>query len=91
MNENEEISHHIGLNKSVEELKSNNKITIEDIDYFSKKVKITSPRSIKAMNNLGVNNNDLEYLTEQKKEIERLKKNLTSPNLKNNENILVAS
>ena len=63
MNENEEISHHIGLNKSVEELKSNNKITIEDIDYFSRKVKITSPRSIKAMNNLGVNNNDLEYLT----------------------------
>ena len=63
MTENEEISHHIGLNKSVEELKSNNKITIEDIDYFSKKVKITSPRSIKAMNNLGVNNNDLEYLT----------------------------
>ena len=60
MTENEEISHHIGLNKSVEELKSNNKITIEDIDYFSKKVKITSPRSIKAMNNLGVNNNDME-------------------------------
>lgn len=35
--------------------------------------------------------NDLEYLTEQKKEIEKLKKKLTSPNLKNNENILVAS
>ena len=38
-------------------------ISIDDIDFFTKKVKITSPRSIKAMNNLGVNNNDLEYLT----------------------------
>ena len=63
MTENEDNSHHIVNNKSVEEFKSNNKISIEDIDYFSKKVRITSPRSIKAMNNLGINNQDLEFLT----------------------------
>ena len=63
MTENEDNSHRIVNNKSVEEFKSNNKISIEDIDYFSKKVRITSPRSIKAMNNLGINNQDLEFLT----------------------------
>ena len=63
MTENEDNSHRIVNNKSVEEFKSNDKISIEDIDYFSKKVKITSPRSIKAMNNLGINNQDLEFLT----------------------------
>ena len=63
MTENEKNSHHIAENKSEEEFKSNNKISIEDIDYFSRKVKITSPRSIKAMNSLGINNQDLEFLT----------------------------
>ena len=46
-----------------EEFKENKYISIEDIDYFEKKVKITSPRSLKAMGNLGINNSDLEYLT----------------------------
>ena len=63
MTENEENAHHIVKTKSAEEFKSSNKISIEDIDFFSKKVKITSPRSIKAMNNLGINNQDLEFLT----------------------------
>ena len=63
MTENEENIHHIVKTKSAEEFKSSNKISIEDIDFFSKKVKITSPRSIKAMNNLGINNQDLEFLT----------------------------
>lgn len=63
MTENEENAHRIVKTKSAEEFKSSNKISIEDIDFFSKKVKITSPRSIKAMNNLGINNQDLEFLT----------------------------
>ena len=40
-------------------------ISIDDIDFFTKKVKITSPRSIKAMRNLGITNENLEYLTKQ--------------------------
>ena len=34
-------------------------ISIDDIDFFTKKVKITSPRSIKAMSNLGIINENL--------------------------------
>jgi hypothetical protein len=63
MSENEENSRRIVINKSEKEFKLNNKITIEDIDYFSKRVRINSPRSIKAMNSLGINNHDLEFLT----------------------------
>ena len=63
MSENAENSRHIVINKSEREFKLNNKITIEDIDYFSKKVRINSPRSIKAMNSLGINTHDLEFLT----------------------------
>ena len=58
--------------KNLEESKAKEYISIEDINEFTKKVRITSPRSIKAMNNLGINNQDLEYLTYQ----EYLNKNL---------------
>ena len=61
------------------------KISIDDIDYYSRKIKINSPRSVKAMNKLGITNKDLEYLTfkeyfiknpeliGQTKEIQRIK------------------
>ena len=39
------------------------KISIENIDYYSKKVRINSPRSLYAMSKLGVKNQELEYLT----------------------------
>ena len=39
------------------------KISIDDVDYYSRKIRINSPRSLTAMNKLGVNNEDLEYLT----------------------------
>lgn len=51
------------VNKIIEETNENKYISIEDIDYNDKKIKITSPRSLKAMNNLGIKNSDLEYLT----------------------------
>ena len=51
------------INKISEEFENNKYISIEDIDYYEKKVKITSPRSLKAMNNLGIKNSDLDYLT----------------------------
>ena len=39
------------------------KISIDNIDFHSKKIKIDSPRSIKAMTRLGIENEELEYLT----------------------------
>lgn len=38
------------------------RISIEDIDLYSNRVRINSPRSLVAMKRLGVNNQDLEYL-----------------------------
>lgn len=67
-----ENSNHNKNDKNIEESKAKEYISIEDINEFTKKVRITSPRSIKAMNNLGINNQDLEYLTYQ----EYLNKNL---------------
>ena len=67
-----ENSNHNKNDKNLEESKAKEYISIEDINEFTKKVRITSPRSIKAMNNLGINNQDLEYLTYQ----EYLNKNL---------------
>ena len=67
-----ENSNHNKNDKTLEESKAKEYISIEDINEFTKKVRITSPRSIKAMNNLGINNQDLEYLTYQ----EYLNKNL---------------
>ena len=67
-----ENSNHNRNDKNLEESKAKEYISIEDINEFTKKVRITSPRSIKAMNNLGINNQDLEYLTYQ----EYLNKNL---------------
>ena len=51
------------INNSLEQYKLKKYITIDDIDYSTKKVRITSPHSIKAMNTLGIINEDLEYLT----------------------------
>ena len=67
-----ENSNHNKNDKNIEESKAKEYVSIEDINEFTKKVRITSPRSIKAMNNLGINNQDLEYLTYQ----EYLNKNL---------------
>ena len=67
-----ENSNHNKNDKNLEESKAKEYVSIEDINEFTKKVRITSPRSIKAMNNLGINNQDLEYLTYQ----EYLNKNL---------------
>lgn len=67
-----ENSNHNKNDKNFEESKAKEYISIEDINEFTKKVRITSPRSIKAMNNLGINYQDLEYLTYQ----EYLNKNL---------------
>ena len=67
-----ENTNHNKNDKNLEESKAKEYISIEDINEFTKKVRITSPRSIKAMNNLGINNQDLEYLTYQ----EYLNKNL---------------
>ena len=72
MDEVPENSNHNKNDKNLEESKAKEYISIEDINEFTKKVRITSPRSIKAMNNLGINNQDLEYLTYQ----EYLNKNL---------------
>ena len=60
-----ENSHHIEMNKTREEGKNNEYISIDDINYKTRKVRITSPRSIKAMKKLGIKNEDLEYLTSQ--------------------------
>ena len=51
------------INNSLEQYRLKEYISIDDIDYTTKKVRITSPHSIKAMNNLGIINEDLEYLT----------------------------
>ena len=51
------------INNSLEQHRLKEYISIDDIDYTTKKVRITSPHSIKAMNNLGIINEDLEYLT----------------------------
>ena len=51
------------INNSLEQYRLKKYITIDDIDYSTKKVRITSPHSIKAMNTLGIINEDLEYLT----------------------------
>ena len=63
------------------------KISINDIDYYSKKIRINSPHSLTAMNKLGINAQELEYLTfkeylqkypaliGQDKEIQRVKYN----------------
>ena len=51
------------INSSLEQYRLKEYISIDDIDYTTKKVRITSPHSIKAMNNLGIINEDLEYLT----------------------------
>ena len=51
------------INNSLEQYRIKEYISIEDIDDFTKKIRITSPHSIKAMNNLGIINEDLEYLT----------------------------
>ena len=63
------------------------KISINDIDYYSKKIRINSPHSLTAMNKLGINSQELEYLTfkeylqkypaliGQDKEIQRVKYN----------------
>ena len=51
------------INNSLEQYRLKEYITIDDIDYSTKKVRITSPHSIKAMNTLGIINEDLEYLT----------------------------
>ena len=67
-----ENSNHNKNDKNLEESKAKEYVSIEDINEFTKKVRITSPRSIKAMYNLGINNQDLEYLTYQ----EYLNKNL---------------
>ena len=48
---------------SLEKYKKDKPNSIEDIDYYTKKVRINSPRSIKEMKNLGIINEDLEYLT----------------------------
>ena len=50
-------------NKSTGGLFYKPKISINDIDYFSKTVRISSPRSLIAMNKLGINDKDLEFLT----------------------------
>lgn len=63
MDEKDEKSLHNEINQSLKEDKTDGKVSIEDINYFTKKVKITSPRSLKAMNDLGINNQNLEYLT----------------------------
>ena len=63
MDEKDEKSLHNEINQSLKEDKTDGKVSIEDINYFTKKVRITSPRSLKAMNDLGVNNQNLEYLT----------------------------
>ena len=51
------------INNRLEQYRLKEYISIDDIDYTTKKVRITSPHSIKAMNNLGIINEDLEYLT----------------------------
>ena len=51
------------IDNSLEQYRLKEYISIDDIDYTTKKVRITSPHSIKAMNNLGIINEDLEYLT----------------------------
>jgi hypothetical protein len=33
------------------------------VDYYSKKIRISSPRSLTAMNKLGISNHELEFLT----------------------------
>lgn len=67
MDNNSEILKHNEINKTQEENENENKtnryITIDDMNYSQKKVRITSPRSIKVMKRLGINNDDLEYLT----------------------------
>ena len=63
MDEKDEKSLHNEIDQSLKEEKKNRKVSIEDINYFTRKVKITSPRSLKAMNDLGINNQNLEYLT----------------------------
>ena len=63
MDEKDEKSLHNEINQSLKEDKTDGKVSIEDINYFTKKVRITSPRSLKAMNDLGVNNQNLEYLS----------------------------
>ena len=74
-------------NRSTRGINFKGKISINDIDYYSKKVRISSPRSITAMNKLGINNKDLEFLTfkeylhnhpeliAQNKEIQKIKYN----------------
>ena len=52
----------LSKNMSTRGFMNKGKISIEDIDYYQKKVRITSPRSIASMNKLGVNDKDLEYL-----------------------------
>ena len=39
------------------------KISVNDIDCKSKKIKINSPRSLTAMNKLGINSSDLNYVS----------------------------
>ena len=63
MSEILEHSHLNKNNKSHDNFKFKENISIEDINYTTKKVRITSPRSLKAMKKLGINNKDLEYLT----------------------------
>ena len=63
MDKKDEKSLHNEIDQSLKEEKKNRKVSIEDINYFTRKVKITSPRSLKAMNDLGINNQNLEYLT----------------------------
>ena len=50
-------------NKNTSRLSFKGKISINDINYYAKKVRINSPRSVLAMNKLGISNKDLQYLT----------------------------
>ena len=58
-----EQNFYLTKNMSTRGICKNEKISIEDIDYYSKKVRINSPRSLLAMNQLGINQNDLKYMT----------------------------
>ena len=61
--DSEKNYYYLTKNRSTNRMYHKNKISIDDIDYYSKKVRINSPRSLLAMKKLGITNEELEYLS----------------------------
>ena len=61
--DSEKNNYLLSKNRSTNRMNHKNKTSINDIDYYSKKVRINSPRSLLAMKKLGITNEELEYLS----------------------------